>query len=577
MDVLVLINNNLQYDTRVKRHVTAIAEEADTVYVFAQPTPNEEFFLDLPNLKHNFFHWNPLDYPGTPCLREMAQGMNVLDDIWPALPLLLDNQYYDEESIRYQLGINNTLMRSERWTEILQGIPEKATDSEQIGWVFSFYCRCIQWAKETCEIPADIVYCNDIDTLLCGVAHKKKYGSKLIYDFHDVFCDMFPGMFPRQHRNMLARFERQLIGYADMLLSVNNSMLQWVKHIQSCQVPGVAIYNCTDSENTPEIQAKAQTGSPLRIYYHGGCDATRGLKNIIMAVAITSGVQLILRCLPSEYLETLRQLVEIENLSDRVTFLEPVDSKLAAQAANEDGDIGIHACETSKCVDLECSLTNKFIEYLRAGLPVITSPIPEQSNIVEQYHAGWVLKNNSPEEISRIFLEILQHLKEYSTMSVNAQRASKEIFQWESYKQTLLKSVFAGFDASELEKLRKTAPPGGRLLLDESLCAHQEIQNWQGCYRTAFEKYQKQADELKMDTERLTSLQQQVSQIQKENMQIRQECDVVSQLEKEHTELIDQLQKERDDWKRYYEIIVNSSSWKITRPLRSIARIFKRG
>ncbi|MEG0180143.1 MAG: hypothetical protein RR654_11375, partial [Oscillospiraceae bacterium] len=65
MKVLVLVGNNLKYDTRVKRHIKAIAERADEVQVIGRPNGDDNFYLQLHNLTHSFFNWKPFEYPAT--------------------------------------------------------------------------------------------------------------------------------------------------------------------------------------------------------------------------------------------------------------------------------------------------------------------------------------------------------------------------------------------------------------------------------------------------------------------------------------------------------------------------------
>ncbi|MEG0340319.1 MAG: glycosyltransferase, partial [Oscillospiraceae bacterium] len=459
-----------------------------------------------------------------------------------------------------------------------------------VGWAMSFIDASIQWADMVSNVKADIVYCNDIDTLLCGVAHKKKYGSRLIYDTHDIFCDMFPGIFPRQHRNLIGRLEKSLLTYADMLISVNDSANRWIKGTYHSNVSAVAILNCTDDIVKASFNAK-EPSDKLKIYYHGGCDATRGLENIITAIALTSDIQLVLRLLPSEYEKTLRQLVKELNLIDRVSFLEPVDSVMSASAAHSDGDIGIHACDNIKCIDLELSLTNKFIEYLRAGLPVITSDVIEQASIVRKYDAGYVLANNSPEEIARVFEIAKSEKSSYKQKSENALRASKELFDWNKYKPLLQKAVFNEFDNDELIKMAEIKPLKAAEKLNETDCLKQELRVWQDEFKRQVlareyainVKEQKEIEAQKKEESIIAKYEMQLLQMesiarQKDEL-LKETTNKYETIVKDKLKEIDNisniLRETQEKNKMQLDEIYASASWKLTKPLRSIARKFK--
>ena len=370
MNILMFISNNLSFDTRVKRHLKTLAPTSDQLTVFLRPIPDESIHLALPNLDYHFFKWVPLPYPASQTLCKNAKEMDVLQDILPACPLLLDDEYYMKNNMVFQQELQDKMIHAKRWEEVLEGIPEEADLLSQIGWVISFMDCTIQWAYEGINYPADVVYCNDIDTLLCGVAHKKKYGSRLIYDEHDIYSDMFPGHFPRMHRNLLALLEYKLLPYVDVLLGVSESEINWIKKTNGVRVQSAVICNCTDSDAVSSFSSKTPQ-VPLRVYYHGTIDNSRGVAETIKALALVDDVILVLRCFDCDYLETMKELVKELSLQKRVSFLTPVESTIVAKVAREDGDIGIHACSNIKSIDIEVSLTNKFIEYLTAGLPVI--------------------------------------------------------------------------------------------------------------------------------------------------------------------------------------------------------------
>lgn len=507
MKLIMMVSNNLQYDTRVKRHLSALSKVVDEMVLCVRSIPDNQTYLTLPNLKYKFFNWEPYTYPATKKLRDALEAMNMFDDIWPVAPALLDEHYYEQDSLDFEKRVQDTLMETPQWEEVLAGIPEEADLVKQTGWVFGFLDCAIQWANDIVSESADVIYCNDIDTLLAGVAHKRRYNSRLIYDAHDIYCDIFPGIFPRMHRNMLALLERQLLQYADALLGVSQSELNWMVKTYQVDIPQAVIHNCVEDTIQGPFSSKSFS-LPLRLYYHGNADPTRGIGSVIDAVALVPDVVFHIRCLPGSYLDVLKKKVHALGLEDRVRFLDPVPSSEASGAARKDGDIGIHACSTEKSVDIEISLTNKFIEYLKAGLPVITSPIREQAQIVRQFGAGFILNDDSVESIVSALRQAVSGIRKLPQMSRNALRASSKLFDWRIYREKLV-GVVIGRTVPKLPQ-HNGAP-------NDVLMLHHELAVWKKIARLALEQRSEAISRINVEYALRQSLSAQASQNSEDN------------------------------------------------------------
>ena len=77
MDILILVGNNLQFDTRVKNHIRLIAEYADHVYISARPIPDHTIHIEEQNVISSFFDWNPSEYSCTSKLRSIARRLEI--------------------------------------------------------------------------------------------------------------------------------------------------------------------------------------------------------------------------------------------------------------------------------------------------------------------------------------------------------------------------------------------------------------------------------------------------------------------------------------------------------------------
>jgi len=453
MKALILVSNNLSFDTRNKTQITAIAQEIEEVHVSVRPIPDETFHLNLPNVTYDFFHYEAKQYPITPALRESAKQLGVYDELVNVFSLLKYDDYYNPIVIQKFVDDLDYKMQGDRWAEVRKGICEPMEDNIAISYPLNLFEVGTQWAQEVIKIPADVVLCNNIDTLLCGVAHKIKYGSRLIYDSPDIYCDVKPGIFPRIYRYVLALFEKSFAKYADVMLGASVGHLEWFKNHYSLTIPCIPIYSCTVEDSTASFEPK-KPQEKLRIYYHGMMYTHKDFEPIIKAMLQVDNILFVLRCWPSEHLEQLKCMVEENSLKHRVQYLEPVTPPEIADAARRDGDIGIFICETENDLNYNLTLPNKFIEYLRAGLPIIISPLEEQSKIVEKYQCGYILKDNSVESIVAVFRQAIAERERLYKMSENSLKVSKELFDWQIHKKTLL-AVIMGDQQTIEEKAKE--------------------------------------------------------------------------------------------------------------------------
>jgi len=82
------------------------------------------------------------------------------------------------------------------------------------------------------------------------------------------------------------------------------------------------------------------------------------------------------------------------------------------------------------------SLSNKYFDYMQAGIPTISSKLPEYEQLNTELNCGICIENSIQELVNTI-----NHLKEdkkaYQLMCKNAILASK-IYHWENESKKLL-------------------------------------------------------------------------------------------------------------------------------------------
>ena len=434
MNIIVCIGNNLQHDTRVKRHISALLDKGHHVHVVAFPEPNNTFGMAEKNLTYSFVDFKYTDYPITPVLRRFLEKYKIWKKFLSIFPFLNTNKYYDNKNIiKYKRKLD-LLISGNRWEEITGRKAEPMPDDQALSYPLIFLDKTIQFVKEVLKYDADCILCNDEDTLLCGVIHKIAKGTRFVYDFHDLMSDISDGVFPQIYSNFLALFEKTFIKYADAVMSVSVAELEWTKKHYGFRQPAIAMLNCSDVKLDSQIHKKS-FNKKLRIYFHGIVGPDKGLWEMIKILEDRDDFEFIIRGIQSDFLDQLKDYVKDKNLNNKIHFKEPVSPKEIPAASNKDGDIGYSFINYKECINWECALTNKFIEYCKGGLPIITSAAKEQARIIKEYHNGWVLEDNSINSIKNVLNAIIRDKEKLSEMSDNSFKVANEIFDWNNYKQ----------------------------------------------------------------------------------------------------------------------------------------------
>ncbi len=73
------------------------------------------------------------------------------------------------------------------------------------------------------------------------------------------------------------------------------------------------------------------------------------------------------------------------------------------------------------------SLPNKFFDYLKAGIPVLSSKAVEIKGIIEKYNVGDFIDNFEPRQIAEKIESISNNIDVYKQWKLNTVRAANEL------------------------------------------------------------------------------------------------------------------------------------------------------
>jgi glycosyltransferase involved in cell wall biosynthesis len=120
-----------------------------------------------------------------------------------------------------------------------------------------------------------------------------------------------------------------------------------------------------------------------------------------------------------------QKYAEEMNVADRVFFLGtiPQEELINYTAA---GDIGVCLIENIS-VSYYHALPNKLFEYIMAGLPVISSALPQMKNIVEKYNVGKVVDLEVSQRIDSAINEMINDQEKLNVYKNNCSLAAQEL------------------------------------------------------------------------------------------------------------------------------------------------------
>jgi len=258
-------------------------------------------------------------------------------------------------------------------------------------------------------MKADIYVACDLPMLSPAARAARDHGSLLIYDAHEFYTGQVTLSGPE--RAMAEAFERELIGKAQLVITVNESIAALFAERYGVRKPEV-IYNCTSAppsfdREVPHrvIREKCALDDTAKIVlFQGGYLPGRNLENLVRAAgSFRDGIVLVLLGF-GEYGAHLQDIARGVGRG-KVFFLEAVSQgELLEHSAS--ADLGVIPYEPIDLNTRFCT-PNKFFEFIQAGLPVLAEKRLEELKLfVEREEVGFLRDLSTPGSIAAAVNEI---------------------------------------------------------------------------------------------------------------------------------------------------------------------------
>jgi glycosyltransferase involved in cell wall biosynthesis len=280
----------------------------------------------------------------------------------------------------------------------------------------------------------NVLFANDLDTLLPNYLNKKLSGAILIYDSHELFCEVPELIHTTTKKRIWEKLEKSIVPKLKYCITVNKSIANWFE--DKYKVKFNVIRNIGNPSYVAKIKSREELGLPTNkkivLIQGAGINIQRGAEETVEAFQyINDAVLYIIG--GGDVIERLKQMVKDLKLENKV-FIKgkmPVD-ELYHYTANVDLGLTI---DKDNNINYHFSLPNKLFDFINAGVPILSTPLPEIKVVIDTYNIGDFIQSHEPKHIASKIDEMLNS-SNYATWKENTKKAKAEN-NWQEEKKVL--------------------------------------------------------------------------------------------------------------------------------------------
>lgn len=247
--------------------------------------------------------------------------------------------------------------------------------------------------------PSGVLHSNDLDTLLASQLVARIRRCALVHDAHEYFTEV-PEL---QNRPLIKgiwkRIERLSFPRIDHLFTVNDSIAWLYKEVHGKHAQ--VIRNIPVKKATTAAQGKEALGFSsedfLMINQGTGINVDRGMEELFVAMTELPERMKLLLVGKGDVLPKLHSLRTKLKLQERIKIMDtrPYGELMRITASC---DLGL-SLDKDNNLNYRFSLPNKLFDYIRAGIPILSTDLPEVGRIVRGKEVGHTIAECSPEAI----------------------------------------------------------------------------------------------------------------------------------------------------------------------------------
>lgn len=283
---------------------------------------------------------------------------------------------------------------------------------------------------------SDLLYSNDLDTLLPNYLISRLKRTPLVYDSHEYFTGVPELEYNKFARKIWTLIEKIIFPRLKHIFTVNESIANLYKTLYNKEIK--VVRNVPLKSNFVKEKNRSELNLPqnkkIIILQGAGINIDRGVEELIEAMNYIEDTNLLIIG-GGDVFDKLEILVQKLKLNEKVSFIKKMPyNELMQYTAN--ADLGLTLDKGSN-INYFYSLPNKLFDYILAGIPVLASNLPEVKKIIEKYKIGEIVESHNPEDIAEKIKNILNDSNKLNTYSLNAAVAAQDLC-WENEEKELI-------------------------------------------------------------------------------------------------------------------------------------------
>ena len=287
-------------------------------------------------------------------------------------------------------------------------------------------------------LKTDLLFANDLDTLLPNYLVSKLKRIPLIYDSHELFTEVPELLHSPFKKKIWLSIEKRIIPKLKTCITVNDSIARIYQ--DKYMVPFHVIRNIPQqiqmNKKVSSLELNIPQDKKIMILQGAGINIDRGAEELLEAMEFVNDA--ILYIIGSgDVWPILEKKIKDKKLQDKVVLIKKIPKEqLMAYTLNADLGISIDKNTNPNYFN---SLPNKIFDYLHAGIPILASRLPEIEKIITKYNAGIFIESHDPASIAET-INVFFRSSLGEEMKKNALIAAREL-NWEPERQKYLDIV----------------------------------------------------------------------------------------------------------------------------------------
>lgn len=285
---------------------------------------------------------------------------------------------------------------------------------------------------------ADVLVANDLDTLLPNYLISKLKGIPLVYDTHELFCEVPELQQSPVKKSIWKRLEKWIFPKLKHVFTVNQSIAAIYNAEYNVPVKVVRNIPLLSNQKKVSFSTKQEMNLPLDkkiiILQGAGINIHRGAEEAVLAMQFIDDA-LLLIVGSGDVIPVLHNMVQKHKLQHKVIFTGKVPFEKLIQYTRI-ADLGL-TLDKDTNTNYRYSLPNKLFDYIHAGVPVLASDLVEVKHIVQSFSVGDCIDNHNPHHIADKVNAILNNDLLLSEWKKNCKIAAEKL-NWENEEKVLM-------------------------------------------------------------------------------------------------------------------------------------------